>query len=329
MAKKKTQEEFIAQAIEIHGNKYDYSKVNYINGRTKVCIICPIHGEFWVTPEAHLQGYQCKQCSVEVRAEKRRFTKEKFIEDAVATHGDKYDYSKVDYKNANTKVLIICKTCGNEFWQTPAKHVRGDGCRECAFKNSRKLIHGVGINDYDGHVKINGEHIASYACWLHVLKRCYSEKSLIKHPAYLGCSVSDEWRYFSKFKAWFDENYIEGYEIDKDLLVHGNKVYSKDTCCFIPQELNKALIRQNNKRGEYPIGVYFKKSSNKYVAQINTMYKLSRWVGAYDTFEEAFNAYKIAKEEYLKRLADDYYSKELITRKVYDALYNYRVEITD
>jgi len=120
------QEEFIKKAIEIHGDKYDYSKVQYVNRNTKVCIICPEHGEFWQTPASHIDGkHGCSKCS------KQFMDKEYFVERARKIHGDKYDYSKVEYVNNNTKVCIICPEHG-EFWQTPHNHLRGTGCHFCS-----------------------------------------------------------------------------------------------------------------------------------------------------------------------------------------------------
>lgn len=121
-----TTEEFIKRAKKIHNNKYDYSKVEYKNRKTKVCIICPQHGEFWQTPDNHLEGKGCKYCS----HQSFKHTKETFIEKARQIHGDKYDYSKVEYKNIRTKVCIICSKHG-EFWQKPDGHLRGIGCTFC------------------------------------------------------------------------------------------------------------------------------------------------------------------------------------------------------
>jgi len=115
--KRLTTEEFIKKAKEIHGDRYDYSKVNYITAKTKVCIICPKHGEFWMEPVNHLSGQNCPKCVGGVR-----LTKEEFITKANEVHNNKYDYSKVDYVNSQTKVCIICPEHG-EFWQTPEKHI--------------------------------------------------------------------------------------------------------------------------------------------------------------------------------------------------------------
>lgn len=126
MSKKKTKEEFIKESISIHGNKYDYSKVDYVNNREKVCIICPEHGEFWQSPMKHLSGQGCPLCSTT-----KKNTTDNFISDAKAVHGNKYDYSKVKYVNNRTKVCIICPEHG-EFWQEPHNHLKGRGCPICA-----------------------------------------------------------------------------------------------------------------------------------------------------------------------------------------------------
>ena len=125
-----TVQEFTEKAKKVHGDKYDYSKVEYINNKTKVCIICPEHGEFWQTPDSHLRGRGCRQCSIKSMKDKQRLSTEDFIEKAKEIHGNKYDYSKVDYVNSQTKVCIICPKHG-EFWQTPLNHLKGKGCPDC------------------------------------------------------------------------------------------------------------------------------------------------------------------------------------------------------
>ena len=125
-----TTEEWIASARKVHGDKYDYSNVKYINDRTKVCIICPEHGEFWQTPNNHLAGSDCPKCGIEKVRENLSFSKEEFIKKAREVHGDKYDYSKVKYVNSATKVCIICPEHG-EFWQEANSHLQGIGCPTC------------------------------------------------------------------------------------------------------------------------------------------------------------------------------------------------------
>lgn len=133
---KKTNDEFIHEAIKVHGDKYDYSKVKYSNCKTKVCIICPEHGEFWQMPNKHLSGQGCPKCAQERLAKGQTLTTESFIERAKMVHGDKYDYSKVDYKSYDEPVCIICPEHG-EFWQTPDSHLQGSGCQMCSRRLSK------------------------------------------------------------------------------------------------------------------------------------------------------------------------------------------------
>lgn len=125
-----TNEEFIEEAIKIHGNLYNYDNVDYITSHTKIIIICSTHGEFVQTPNSHLKGSGCPDCGSKTRDDIKRKTPEQFIKDAKEIHGDKYDYSKVLYKNSTTPIIITCLTHG-DFEQTPGGHLCG-GCKKCA-----------------------------------------------------------------------------------------------------------------------------------------------------------------------------------------------------
>ena len=131
MAKKSNISDFTEKARKVHGNKYDYSKVQYVNNSTKVCIICPKHGEFSQTPNNHLRGQGCPECSNDKISQKLSLGLVGFIRKARETHGDKYIYDKVNYLNNTTKVCITCPKHG-DFWQIPANHMKGEGCLECA-----------------------------------------------------------------------------------------------------------------------------------------------------------------------------------------------------
>lgn len=132
MSKKITTQQFIEKAKQIHGNKYNYTKTNYINSTTKVCIICPEHGEFWQLPQNHFK-YGCKECGNENTGKHKRKSTEKFIEQSIKIHNNRYDYSKVEYKTKNDKVCIICPEHG-EFWQIANNHLKGHGCPKCGIK---------------------------------------------------------------------------------------------------------------------------------------------------------------------------------------------------
>ena len=147
MSKRKSNDEFIREVQLIHHNRYDYSKVKYINNKTKVCIICTDHGEFWQIPSDHLNGKGCPQCAGNVR-----YNKDTFVEKAKNIHNDRYDYSKVQYVNAHTKICIICTEHG-EFWQTPNNHLNGNGCPLC---KNRKI--GDGLRDtVEGFIEKSNE----------------------------------------------------------------------------------------------------------------------------------------------------------------------------
>ncbi len=159
MTKTLTNKEFILKANEIHKGKYDYSKVNYKNNHTKVCIICSKHGEFWQQPGSHLIGRGCKECGKEKLSNIKTSNTTEFIKKAKLVHGNKYNYDKVSYIDSQTKVCIICPEHG-EFWITPNNHLRGQGCLKCynkrrnisqksntdEFIKKAKTIHG---NKYD------------------------------------------------------------------------------------------------------------------------------------------------------------------------------------
>ena len=158
-------EEFVEKAKKVHGDKYDYSKVEYINAKTKIIIICKEHGEFSQTPTGHLSGRGCPICRYVKSSNATRKTEKQFIEDAKKVHGNKYDYSKVEYKNNRTEVCIICPEHG-EFWQRPDKHIlRRQGCPHCSGNAKRDInsfiedaqkVHG---NKYDYSKSVyNGIH---------------------------------------------------------------------------------------------------------------------------------------------------------------------------
>ena len=129
-------QKFIEKATKIFGNKYDYSQVEYISERTKVKIICPIHGEFWQTPQTHLLSEGCQKCRREkVNSQNAR----KFKEEANLIHENYYDYSFIEYNGSLKKVCVICPEHG-EFWQTPAHHLEGAGCPKCNSSKGEKEI---------------------------------------------------------------------------------------------------------------------------------------------------------------------------------------------
>ena len=195
-------------------------------------------------------------------------------------------------------------------------------------------VFGVGIKGLEPIVDENGKRLDSYNCWTDMLKRCYSAKYQKKHPSYIGCCVSEGWIYYHNFKKWYEANYYKisnkTSHLDKDILIKGNKVYSKDTCVFVPNFINTLFTKNQNNRGELPIGVYYYKTNKKYKAHLSVFKdgkKTRKHLGYFDTADEAFEAYKKAKEDYIKEIADEY--KDKIPVELYKSMYTYKVEIDD
>lgn len=184
----------------------------------------------------------------------------------------------------------------------------------------------MGVGEYKS--RINNEQLKTYSCWRSMMERGYSNKYKKKYPTYKDVTVCEEWHNFQNFAKWHEENYnpetMKGWELDKDILVKGNKIYSPETCCFVPKEINYLLTKSDSIRGELPIGV--KKSGNKFQSRV-LKNRISHSLGTYKTSEEAFQVYKEVKEKYIKEVADKWKGK--ISDRVYQAMYNYTVEITD
>ena len=191
-------------------------------------------------------------------------------------------------------------------------------------------VHGIGISGTKYLNTINGVRTKEYVLWQSMLRRCYSDTYKKKHPTYEGCEVSDNFKSYEYFYEWchsqigFDN---EGWHLDKDLLVKGNKVYSEDSCIFIPKEINLLLTKSTASRGEHLIGVYWSKTNKAFRACVNKNTGKSKHLGYFKTEIEAFNTYKTAKEAFIKEQASKWQSQ--IDPRAYEALMNYTVEITD
>lgn len=198
---------------------------------------------------------------------------------------------------------------------------------------SEKLVQGIGKYSRDKYVaRLNGEVTKAYATWHSMLRRCNDKKYQEKKPTYIGCTVDERWYDFQAFASWYNSNYYEmpllgRTELDKDILIKGNRIYSPERCVFVPQSINSLLVKRQNKRGQFPIGVYFHKPTCKFKAQCNFGNGKPQHLGCFDSPEEAFQVYKAAKEGFIKQIAEKY--KHMIPQVLYVALMNYRVDITD
>ena len=161
-----------------------------------------------------------------------------------------------------------------------------------------------------------------------MLKRCYSHYDY-NQASYEGCTVTSEWLLYSTFKQWFDENYVEGYALDKDIIKKNNLLYSPKTCCFVPQEINNLFIKRKRDRGALPIGIVLIPRNRYKKYQVQVKGRIPYCVGYFYTIKEAFQAYKREKEKIIKERATKYFQEGKITHRVYQALMEYQVEITD
>lgn len=173
----------------------------------------------------------------------------------------------------------------------------------------KKLVQGVGFNDADYKVTqyISGKQFMCpfYDRWKSMLERCYSKKFKLKNPAYIGCSVCEEWLTFSNFKAWMEKQDWQGKELDKDLLVTGNKVYSPDRCIFLDKEINQFTNERKSARGKWPLGVCFNNWHNKLCALCqNPLTKKQENLGYFNCPSEAHEAWRKRKHELACQLAE-------------------------
>ena len=191
-------------------------------------------------------------------------------------------------------------------------------------------VYDVGISGTKYPPTINGVKTKEYGLWQNMLERCYSDTFKKKRPTYEGCEASENFKSFEYFYEWC-QNQIgfgnEGWHLDKDLLTKGNKVYSEDSCIFIPNEINLLLTKRTTSRGKHLIGVCWHNASKSFIAMVNKNKGKQEYLGCFKTELEAFNAYKQAKEAFVKEQANKWKGK--IDDRAYEALINYEVSVGD
>lgn len=184
------------------------------------------------------------------------------------------------------------------------------------------------MEEYMLYIKGTNKRTKVGECWHSMLMRCTSEKLKNRYPTYIECNLYEEWKDFQKFAKWYKDNYYEIDSermcLDKDILVKGNKIYSPDTCVFVPNRINVLFTNRKFHRGEFPIGVF--KKDKRFVSRMSIGGK-DIILGRYSNIYDAFNKYKEEKENYIKQIANEY--KDKIPKKLYNALYNYKIKITD
>lgn len=192
-------------------------------------------------------------------------------------------------------------------------------------------IYGVGFYGVGKEpTSINGKTNPLLSMWSLMLKRCYANTGELEDRSYFDCSVVGEWHNFQNFASWAHMQVgfnLETRNLDKDILVKGNREYGPDTCCFVPSRINMLFVRATTVRGKLPVGLYFNKEKQKYQSQCNDENCKSTYLGRFETITEAFITYKIYKESVIKKVAEQY--KEIIDPRVYTALLKYEVELDD
>ena len=199
-------------------------------------------------------------------------------------------------------------------------------------KESYNLVYGVGVKGMKYPAKKDKKHLIEYKVWASMLMRCYSKSAVVRKPCYEDCTVSDNFKSYVYFYEWcnnqagFNEKDENGrvWQLDKDFLIKGNKVYSEHTSIFIPKEINTLLLSRQRDRSVTGIGNYYK--DGRFIVQCSVMGRQTR-VGCFKTQEEAFSAYKIFKENRIKEVAEKW--KGIVDDRVYQALINYEVNIND
>lgn len=188
-----------------------------------------------------------------------------------------------------------------------------------------RLIYGAGYNSKREHkARREKKSTIAYATWFSMIGRCYNPKRHVKNPTYTDCSVTAEWLDFQNFADWFEshEYSYKNYALDKDLLVPSNKIYSPETCCFVPHELNALLSDRVKSRGFLPQGVDMNKITGRYRASLSINGK-KRHLGCYSCANEAHKVYKKAKEVYVKEKALEW--KGRIADDVFQALMSWEL----
>lgn len=242
-------------------------------------------------------------------------------ESVINTYGSKI--TVIDYKNSDNVYVEFDNGYKTKCtWNSFSKgSIKSPYC---------KTLHNIG---YLGEGKYNCDNIW-YNHWRAMIERVHIKNDNF-HRTYSDVTIYENWYNYQIFSKWSEQNYYEipnmKMQLDKDILIKGNRIYSPETCVFVPYIINALLLKSDKMRGNLPIGVYWHERDQEYRSQCSFVdyngKRKNKWLGGYSNPEDAFIAYKIFKELYIKEVADKY--KEYIPKNLYKALYKYEVEITD
>lgn len=200
-------------------------------------------------------------------------------------------------------------------------------------------VYGVGIIGIKYPSKLNGKEVKEYKAWKSLLDRCFNETEKIKYPTYKDVICCEEWLLYENFYEWIQsqpnyDKWLNGkrWAIDKDILIKGNKIYSPETCCLVPHNINNLFVKGEAARGNMPIGVYKREDKRGIAFEVycsNPFMCKQEYFGRYPTQEKAFYKYKEVKESFIKQVAQIEYDDRNITKECYEAMIVYEVEIDD
>lgn len=188
-------------------------------------------------------------------------------------------------------------------------------------------VYGVGYIGEGKYKKtVKGKATRAYEAWRAMLLRCYCSNFQQRQKTYLGCSVCDEWHNFQVFADWYvnHEFYGLGYDLDKDILSKGNKIYSPDTCCLVPSEVNRVIVEKERKGRELPTGIWKRGDNGAYTSKVRCEDGSVKSLGVFKSADSALVAYKDAREDRVKQVAEKWKGK--MEEKVYEALMNWTMD---
>ena len=197
-------------------------------------------------------------------------------------------------------------------------------------------VRDVGIVGNEVSIVENGQKIKEYQTWVNIINRCYNNRNTNRDRTYSDCSLDEKWLYFPNFYRWIisQPNYEKwkkdtSWQIDKDILCKGNRIYSENTCCLVPNYINQIFKSSKRKRGVLPIGVSKDKDGRIFAQCVDSSTGTNKFLGNFSTADEAFTAYKTFKEKMIKQIAEKEYQQGNISIACYEGLMKYNIEIND
>lgn len=255
-------------------------------------------------------------------------------EGKISTNYQNYKMKIIYYKN-NMDIIVEFQ----DKWKAKV-HTRWDHFISGNVKNPyAPLVYNRGMTGEKYITYENGDNTKEYTTWYNLFIRCYDQKLHLenKNRAYIDCNICDQWFLYDNFYEWLhsQDNFNKWFngmhwDIDKDILIKNNKIYSSDKCLLVPKAVNELFLKNKWNRGEYPIGVSYRKDTGCYTARCNNpLTKEREYLGSFTSENDAFNVYKNRKEKIIKQVAEKEFHENNITEKCYIAMINYEVDIHD